>query len=66
MAFKDFIKKDVAKLGNLFTPDNLGKVTMGLAAASFVFNTLKDKADKETQTNEVVERVLKKMSDGEK
>ena len=65
MDVKAFVKNDISKLGKFATPKNLGKVTMGLTALLAVANMFKDKADQEAQTNEVVERVLKKMSSDE-
>jgi hypothetical protein len=65
MDIKAFVKNDINKLGKIATPKNIGKVTMGLTALLALANMAKDKADQEAQTNEVVERVLKKLSSGE-
>lgn len=69
MDIKAFVKKDIGKLGDLgkkiCTPDNLGKAAMLAGVAQFLIGAAKNKADQEAQTNEVVERVLKKMSSNE-
>lgn len=65
MDIKEFVKKDFAKLGNVFNGKSLRTITMVGGLAMWFLGNINERNDRAALRDEIAEDVLKKLSSGE-